>query len=587
MNKNLFRHGLVMAAVAIWGAFGLMACSDNNDNPIVDPDDGESEVVEFNPVVLYDAVAYVAPGVDADLRTALGYGIRELSAEATLNKYVFIVNKLTDIDEAVLREIFERGKTVAVAYPVKAEIDAYAESHDWLNIDTEEVGDALLLYAFNNTRHYATIELPEESGDPVAANMNRAKRYYVHLSSWLTEMSKLYLQMADPGDSNSIESFGGSFHWSATRGFSVENFNYMTMPSSDPDYLSGSGSITVSYDVYTVHVYEGQPGQGDYYAVRLTASIANANMWKGRGYGPKHGLSKSRYCGFYCNYFQTESRLCKTANRDDLADVIFPASCTPSPATTQSTTSYTDSQNFSLELSESVGTDGKGQVGAKQGWSWGHTEKRDISDINIANQTNGNIAQWQLQFQNLPYYSYSEDYGFKIPEGVTYNGTSELHASWLWYDKNGKDNENKAAYWLYYIVRAAYQIGAWSPWNDAVVKTWNTNIMIGGHTLPNVVNVTSGTLVLKNNLKDEAAISNVVVKNAKSGEVYSEFQNTIPNGGEQELGRFKTSNTYLVSFKARVPGGEAKTYTYTLNPQITLTHLNTTTLYALNDFTAQ
>ena len=566
----------------------MLACSDNNDNPIVDPDEGrESEVVEFNPVVLYNAAAYVAPGVDADLCIALGYGIMELSAEATTEKHVFIVNKLTDIDEAVLQEIFERGKTVAVVYPVKLEIEAFAQSHDWLDIDTEDVGDGLLLYAFNNTRHYATVELPVEGGDPVVANLNRAKRYYVHLSSWLTEMNKLYLHVASPGDSNSIESFGGSFHWSATRGFSVDDFNYMTLPSSDPDYISGSGSITVSYDIYCVHVYEGQEGQGDYYAVRLSASIANADMWKGRGYGPKHGASKARYCGFYCNYFQTESRLCKTANIDDLADVIFPASCTPSPATTQSTTSYTDSQNFSLELSESVGTDGKAQVGAKQGWSWGHTEKRDISDVNIANQTYGNVAQWQLQFQNLPYYKYSEDYGFKVPEGVVYDGTSELHASWLWYDGNGKDNQDKDAYWLYYRVRASYQIGAWSPWNDDVVKTWNTNIMYQGRHLPKVVNVTSGTLLLKNNLKDEAAISNVIVKDARSGEVYSEFQNTIPNGGEQELGRFKTSNTYLVTFRAKVPGSEAKTYTYTLNPQITLSHLSTTTLYALNDFSAQ
>lgn len=36
--KKTFSHGLVMAAVAITGAFGLMACSDNDDNTVVEPE---------------------------------------------------------------------------------------------------------------------------------------------------------------------------------------------------------------------------------------------------------------------------------------------------------------------------------------------------------------------------------------------------------------------------------------------------------------------------------------------------------------------------------------------------------------------
>lgn len=90
-----------------------------------------------------------------------------------------------------------------------------------------------------------------------------------------------------------------------------------------------------------------------------------------------------------------------------------------------------------------------------------------------------------------------------------------------------------------------------------------------------------------NNLKDEAAISNVQVCSAATGEVVSEFANTVPNGGEQALGHFSTLGAYTVKFKARVPGGEAKQYTYTLTPSIKLTHKATTKLYALNDFTAQ
>jgi hypothetical protein len=36
--------------------------------------------------------------------------------------------------------------------------------------------------------------------------------------------------------------------------------------------------------------------------------------------------------------------------------------------------------------------------------------------------------------------------------------------------------------------------------------------------------------------------------------LYRIFKNTVPNGGEQLLGHFKTSGSYIVKFRACVPG---------------------------------
>lgn len=66
--------------------------------------------------------------------------------------------------------------------------------------------------------------------------------------------------------------------------------------------------------------------------------------------------------------------------------------------------------------------------------------------------------------------------------------------------------------------------------------------------------------------------------------LYRIFKNTVPNGGEQLLGHFKTSGSYIVKFRACVPCKQFKEYVYITNPSIEVENKNTTKLYALNDF---
>ena len=100
-----------------------------------------------------------------------------------------------------------------------------------------------------------------------------------------------------------------------------------------------------------------------------------------------------------------------------------------------------------------------------------------------------------------------------------------------------------------------------------------------------MVNATAGQLKIKNDLSDGMTLSNVKVYTTDGIEV-NEFENTVPNGGEQVLGAFNTKYQYIVTFKGRTSDGKTSYYKYTLNPSIKLSHKAMTTVYANSDFTA-
>lgn len=553
----------------------------------------------FKPEVLApSASVYVGNGVDADLKQAFTWAIAHRETDPSAAS-VLVVNKLNDVSEDVLRKIFESNSEnylVCVVNPVKAELDAFVKSHDWITMNTENINDSTFIYGFNGARRNYYISLPANcEGDPVLKNIYCAQNYYLYLSGTLSDYAS-HLKIDSGSDKDSdvdkMEDFANFNHISETHPFSVHR-RFRELPLSDPDYLDGNCSVTVNYDIYMVHIYDGEPGAGDYYGVRMTASIANAGMWKGKGWNV-HGGCYVRWCGWWNKNFIVEARL-NNANMVEVPNIGFTAGGFPSPATTVGKTTYQDVNNFSLSMSQTIGGEigtgsGQGSMGGKaelsfsQGWTWSHSENRTISDLDIINETSGSRPRWQLTCQNLPEFNWNEDYGFKISNSKVYRGTISVQGSWLWYDKNGRDNMNHIPYYLYTTYTAGYTMQNFlTTWAD--LQEENVSFSCAHKTqLPKMINITSGGLVLVNNLKDDAAISNIQVCDAKTGRVYSVFKNTVPNGGEQLLGHFKTSGSYVVNFRACVPGKQFKEYVYITNPSIEVENKSTTKLYALNDF---
>ena len=604
--RQTFRFLMFMALPIV---LGLASCTEH-DNPVdndqVTTDIDPTSVNEFKPEVFTMASLWVAPGVDADLKQAFDWGTA--TTESTPEEgSVLVLNKLTDVSEAVLQNALENGGTeylICVVNPDKAEFEAYAESHDWFDVEADNVTDSTFIYGFNavNRRYIIQKPVTEEGADPVLENINRAQNYYVYISAMLNDFGRSQQNGSNDKEDGktSMEDFASHYHYAVTKTFNVEK-TFREVLWSSADKLSGSFTATANYDVYMVHVYEGEPGEGDYYGVRMTASIASANMWKGKG-DNTHGGVHVRWCGAYCtDFFAVAHIVSGTPSNynwdEDTSDkIIFTAGGFPSPSTTTGSTTYQDKNSFSLSMSQSIGgsagknskgksKDIEAQFSFSESWEWSHTETRDINDVDIINVSRGNIAGWQLQFNNLPEYKFSESKGFKEGDNKAARGTMEIHGSWLWYDKTGKDNQDRTPWLLCTWLEGRYEIQSFITTEADLDKT---NI-VGADKfiiqLPKMVNATAGQLKIKNDLSDGMTLSNVKVYTTDGIEV-NEFENTVPNGGEQVLGAFNTKYQYIVTFKGRTSDGKTSYYKYTLNPSIKLSHKAMTTVYANSDFTA-
>lgn len=596
---------------------GLVSCS-TNDNPV---DDNTTVIdpgnAEFNPEVLTMSTLYVSDGVDVDLHQAFKWACATESSNPA-DGWVLVLNKLTDVSEDVLKNLLETPSAntlICLVNPVKAEIEAYSEGHDWFNINVEDVGDNLLLFCFNSAgyRYFVNnLEEPENS-DPILLNMTLAQDYYMAISASLSDYA--YRQQnggKEDDNAKKMENFATHYPIAVTRTLRNLSHTFREVLWSDADKLTGTVSMSAIYDVYVVHVYEDQIGAGDYYGVKMKASVASAGIWKGKGWN-RHGGTYVRWCGAYCKQFYVESRLVTSDKADwyeNLNDRLsFTQGGYPSPATTQGETVYEDANSFSLEMSQSVGASQKTkadgtsttpktenekhiELSFSEGWTWEHSEKRSIKDVDIRNESYENVAQWSLFFNNLPEYAWSEDYGFDEKNNHAARGTAILEASWMWYDKTGKDNEKRNPYWLCTWLWAEYEMQSFiSTKADLKIDKVGPYDFWERHVMPTPENTTGGNLTLVNNLPDGMALSDIEVIVASDGpskgvKAY-QFPHTLLNGKEKEIGFFNNNLQYMITFKAGKAGEQARTYKYTRNPTLKLNNREKLEVYALNDFTAQ
>ena len=360
-NKKLttMKQTIRLLLMALPMLLGLVSCS-TNDNPV---DDNTTVIdpgnAEFNPEVLTMSTLYVSDGVDVDLHQAFKWACATESSNPA-DGWVLVLNKLTDVSEDVLKNLLETPSAntlICLVNPVKAEIEAYSEGHDWFNINVEDVGDNLLLFCFNSAgyRYFVNnLEEPENS-DPILLNMTLAQDYYMAISASLSDYA--YRQQnggKEDDNAKKMENFATHYPIAVTRTLRNLSHTFREVLWSDADKLTGTVSMSAIYDVYVVHVYEDQIGAGDYYGVKMKASVASAGMWKGKGWN-RHGGTYVRWCGAYCKQFYVESRLVTSDKADwyeNLNDRLsFTQGGYPSPATTQGETVYEDTNSFSLEMS--------------------------------------------------------------------------------------------------------------------------------------------------------------------------------------------------------------------------------------------
>ena len=505
------------------------SCTKAEDNPVM-PEEGTSGWVggnEFTPTQLIPTNIYVAPGVDPDVKQAIDWaskGVVDQLSE-TLSIPVYVVNKLTDLSDEQMDDIMYSGETVLLMNPVESEIKAYLETHDYITLDPE-ITDSTWILGFNNNTKILIDKL-SQTGDPVADNANRNEKAYVALSGLFTSFAERYGGYTgafggdDKEDTKKMENLFASYHFVHVNSYSA-HVHYDTTWGEEY-YLDGTGSATTLLDVYPIHVYEGQAGAGDYFAVKMNTSVANAGMWKGKGWNRRVGIY-IRHCGLWATNFDTQVVPMKDENTVmPQTELQFLAACPPTPGTTTNQKYYEDSKSFSLNVSATgkleAGEEAKPgeeptakkskslQVQLSMGWNWTHKESYAIQNVEIEDRHAGNSIDWNIKFNDLPHYDWDEDYGFKITESLPYRNTQALNASWMWYDPNAKDESDTKPLLIKVTTNPQYEMQTFWTTKADLKSVYYNHSKTEFFKIPRPNNKHAGELVIKNDLKDDDCIT--------------------------------------------------------------------------------
>ena len=376
-------------------------------------------------------------------------------------------------------------------------------------------------------------------------------------------------------------------------------------------------TLSVRYNVYTVHVYDGSSGEGDYYLINMEADM-NFGGSVPTGY-KKHKIDHNYYWfgpfgkGFAVSTCPATTTDPKTSKDYKDSEVVFLGGKGAIPETTQGSTSYSDEYSFNFKLDASVsvkgeatheksGADVKEKVGlsgefkASVGWGWNWAEKvqRSVGDISIKNSASrGNDQSHEIVYENLP--KSDKKKGWIEQKGNnSYKANTKLKSTWGWYKKSERDDsENKALVlhvrgridyqWWYHDGAGLFNIGNIDEYKAHNHAWINTYIQ-----LDPIYRKRVGQIELVNDLGDKIYIKNIKVYAKDDPKQVVTFSRSYPAKEKINLGCRLITGKYIIEFDAQKAGNDKIThYKYSSNEYLPLDHKVPNVFYAATDFKAQ
>ena len=673
--KKLFNFMFVAALMC--GATVLSSC--NADNPISTENQAQDveEIYSKGGFVMsdefkYAGKAYINSTVDADIAKVLEQLMSNRQQAIDENTNVIVLNKLSDLPFDKLEEAYYNGAIIAVALPVKSEIDAFFAAHpEWGAPANDQDMDDALLYAFDfdgydwtvvgekNDDSRVTLDDPNDAfllDDPFFAPMKEAPKWptasedgnYTEedfdylLSSWtkgleeertLSEeikkeqenevaQARAYLMTRAAADNAPLnvktafayKTYGKTFKRNL-RSRWTKNFD-MTADDWRDDTSIGS-TLSVRYNIYTVHVYDGSSGEGDYYLINMEADM-NFGGSVQTGY-KKHKIDHNYYWigpfgkGFAVSTCPATTTDPKTSKDYTDSEVVFLGGKGAIPETTQGSTSYSDEYSFSFKLDASVsvkgeasketsGKDVKGKVGvsaegkASVGWGWNWAEKvqRSVGDISIKNTASrGNDQSHEIVYENLP--KSDKTKGWIEQKGNnSYKANTKLKSTWGWYKKSERDDSENNALVLHLRGRIDYQwwyhdgAGWFNIGNIDEHKAHNHEWINTYIQLDPIFRKRVGQIELVNDLGDKTYIKNIKVYSKDDPTQVVTFSRSYPAKEKINLGCRLVTGKYIIEFDAQQAGSDKIThYKYSSHDYLPLVHKEPNVFYAATDFKAQ
>lgn len=632
----------MLAALLLVGV-GMASC-EKEERPDWDDDGRAGGVLDSDDHgITFPYKSVIVGNIPGDVRVALGECLTNIGSVVDDDTRLVVLSSFGDLDDATLERAYDNGATIAIVHPNQADLDRFFADHpDWEGHTEDSDLNGALLYSFDRDRcnflivgehddslvlscnHDEEEDLDEGDGNAPVEDSDFVQRVdfidnhnpiYTYIGPWLEqlyadEQGRAISSRADEekkaeGRANTP----GTALYSKTFPYPVSEVVY-TYNKNHKDEVKGSVAMTIQYEVAQLHLYEGEPGAGNYYLVKMYASLSSHDIYKGKWCNVFYGVY-NRAVGYYAKSFSIVNYIWADSTGKPAPVRLYEQ---PTPSTTNGATEYTTSHTFSAELSFGVSANGgvedgktkagaEGKAEAKFGWSNTKSETRSIRDVEIQEITSGNNPGWNIVFQNLPKYAASAKYGFEEGNALPFRSTQVLVGSWIWHEPTGTDNTEKK----YYIVpdmTAVYEAQSFittkadlkehrftlRPPRKLNAEKKETDEIDPAHAtlfqLHEMSTQQAGSILLKNDFPDKY-ISHIEIYRLDSllkNKTCFENKNSFAPGESIDLGYYFTKYHYRLRFKAKASGGNLQTYDYQLNNEIPLSHREVTTLHAANDF---
>jgi len=555
MKRKLW---LILGLVLIV-AFALTACRSSDD----DNDKSSAKAIltasdeRINSTVAYLGLipSYIRTAFDARFTNNID------AVSADVNNLV-VSSGVFASDGQTVYDCYSSGVTIIVVNP---DIDAISE---WCGIHnvpfngTILSGDGLIIYAFNSRGASYSMDDPSPIDDDAQERLNDYLNPFV---SWVNQNKKLVglrgqpvLSSTEPADILKIFDYQTIDH---TFNMKLEK-TLGTVSWSTPDVVTVTGQASLKMTIYPLYAFEDQTAPGDYYVVNATTIVHNATMYKG-SFTAKHGGVTVHMVAYIM-----DNLYLKFWMQDGIV-VDFPASATPTPATTELSTTYTEGISWSLGGSLTGGFMGPtpmGNMTVNAGVTVSNSTSRTTPDLIIYNNWLNGKVDYRYKVNNDAL-GYMQGYcSMHEPTAVISKANMEAHNAWIWHVSGTKDRQTQSFTGTAYVsptytamrcYSSALADGKWFNFDDAILeaqKSYTFRI-----NAPN--RVPTGQLQLKNTMPSGTYVTNIKLwkeATSTSGNPDYSFSESIASGNE--IVKNVEAAKYKIQIQAGPSADALKTY---------------------------
>ena len=551
------------------------ACSDNEE-PAVETE-GEWDSPLRGSIATdetADCPATILGNVPVDMKEALNHRFTHLSSTVSEGTDVLFVSssELSGYKEEIAA-VYENDGIIIIIKPDTPVVNNWFGQ---MGLDYELVDDGVEkeLYAFSKCHQYI-LDAADES-----TTINEHLNYFI---SWINQTLSVSLVLPPEAGETAIDKLTSAQTITHTFNYDLE-ITEAKVALSKADKIYGKGVFTAKYSIYALYAFQDQPTAGDFYIVSAEYTAHNSDMCpvdaNDHRWTSKHGGVYCRLCGFYMTNFNVETVLTKSDKETKVGEYL--ANYSPTPLTTQGSTSYSSGMSWSLGGEVAVGGNAAGPNGSVTvtgGVTFSNSQSRTISDVEILNQSTSNVTKYEYKVNNLPYYQVGS-ISISVPPLVSVSNAT-LYSSWIWRVPSTTEQSTEKFFigtkptitygsCHFYSSGADFKSHKNSPKMD--------EMQYAQVTPPN--RIPTGLLKITNTNGGEY-ISDVVITNEK-GEVEYTSSGKGSVAYDDSFLRYIPTGTYTVEFK--MGANVQSTKTYVLSEKITIRRGEEITLNSAFDF---